>query len=180
MDMLNGVKVAILAANGFEQVEMVDPRQALDEAGAVTVLVSPEKEGRVQGWNHFNKGDFFPIDMTLDEANAADFDALLLPGGLINPDRLRLIPKAAEFVRAFHLANKPIAAICHGPWMLINAGVVKGCKLTSFPSIKIDMINAGAEWVDEAVVTDKGIITSRKPDDIPQFNDAMIKAFTKK
>ncbi|WP_094092225.1 type 1 glutamine amidotransferase domain-containing protein [Legionella clemsonensis] len=176
MNKLSGVRVAILAANGFEQVELEKPRKALEEEGAETVLVSPEKE-QVQGWNHYEKGDVFPVDMSLDEASAHDFDALLLPGGVINPDRLRTFPKAASFVSEMEKQKKPIAAICHGPWLLINAEVVKGRKITSWPSIKVDLRNAGAEWVDQATVCDNQLLTSRKPDDIPEFNEAMIDLF---
>lgn len=176
MENLNGLKVAILVANGFEQVEMVKPRQALRDAGAETFLISPEKDG-LQGFNHLEKGDTFSVDIPLNEARADEFDALLLPDGVVNPDRLRLYPEAASFVSAMHKQHKPIAAICHGPWLLINADVVKGHQVTSWPSIKADLINAGAHWVDKAVVCDDQILTSRKPDDIPQFNEAMIKLF---
>ncbi|MDI9818866.1 MULTISPECIES: type 1 glutamine amidotransferase domain-containing protein [unclassified Legionella] len=176
MDNLKGIKVAILVANGFEQVEMEKPRQALQEEGAEIFIISPEKD-YVQGWHHLEKGDNFSVDIPLDSAKAQDYDALLLPGGVINPDRLRTIPKAADFVKEFKAQNKPIAAICHGPWLLINAGVVKGHKVTSWASIKIDLINAGAEWIDKPVVCDNQLLTSRKPDDIPQFNEAMIKLF---
>ncbi|QRN04722.1 DJ-1/PfpI/YhbO family deglycase/protease [Legionella sp. MW5194] len=176
MENLNGLKVAILVANGFEQVELVKPRQALEEAGAKTFLISPEKDA-LQGFNHLDKGDRFTVDIPLKEAKADEFDALLLPGGVANPDRLRLFPEAVSLVREMHRQHKPIAAICHGPWLLINADVVKGHQVTSWPSIKADLINAGAHWVDKAVVCDDLILTSRKPDDIPQFNEAMLKLF---
>ncbi|KTD52111.1 intracellular protease, ThiJ/PfpI family [Legionella quinlivanii] len=176
MNKLKGKKIAILAANGFEQVEMEAPRKALENEGAETFLISPEKE-EVQGWHHFEKGDKFPVDIPLKEAKAEHFDALLLPGGVINPDQLRLLPEAAEFVKSINIQNKPIAAICHGPWLLINAELAKGRKMTSWLSIKTDLINAGAEWVDKPVVCDQDILTSRKPDDIPQFNEAMIRLF---
>ncbi|KTD17302.1 type 1 glutamine amidotransferase domain-containing protein [Legionella jordanis] len=176
MNRLKGLKVAILAANGFEQVEMEKPREALEAEGAETFLVSPEAN-QVQGWNHFEKGDEFSVDVPLSQANPESFDALLLPGGVINPDRLRTFPEAASFVKQMNEQHKPIAAICHGPWMLINGEVAKGHKLTSWSSIKQDLINAGAEWVDEPVVCDEQLVTSRKPDDIPKFNEAMIKLF---
>ncbi len=176
MSKLTGLRIAILAASGVEQVELVKPRQALEAAGAKTFLISPETS-EVQGWNHVEKADMFPVDCSLDEANASDYDALLLPGGVINPDRLRTFPKAIAFIKEINRQNKPIAAICHGPWLLINAEIVNGCKVTSWSSISIDLINAGAIWIDAPVVIDKKIITSRKPDDIPEFNEAMIKLF---
>lgn len=178
MDVLQGVRVGILVANGFEQVEMEKPRQALDDAGAKTFIISPEDQ-RVQGWNHYEKGDLFSIDVPLNLAKAEDFDALLLPGGVINPDKLRTLPQAVHFVKKIHDQQKPIAAICHGPWLLINAEIVEGHQVTSWTSIKVDLMNAGAEWVDEPVVCDHKLITSRNPDDIPAFNDAMIKLFQK-
>ncbi len=174
--MLNGKKVAILVAEGFEQQELVKPRQALDEAGAETKIVSPAKE-RVQGWNHFDKGDLFPVDVPLEQADASEFDALLLPGGVANPDQLRTNPRAIEFIRAFFEDSKPVAVICHGPWTLIEADVVRGREITSWPSLKKDLINAGAKWVDREVVVDNGLVSSRKPDDIPAFNAKMIEEF---
>ncbi len=174
---LNGKKVAILIANGFEQVEMTEPRKALDQAGAKTYIVSPENN-KVKGWQHPNWGDEFSVDVALDHAKAEDYDALLLPGGVINPDRLRIIPGAIEFIKKIVKANKPVAAICHGPWTLINAEAIKGRKVTSWPSIKLDLINAGAKWVDEQVVKDEKLVTSRKPADIPAFNTAMIELFS--
>lgn len=176
MKKLSGMKIAILAANGVEQVELEKPREALEAVGAEIFIISPEKE-YVQGWNHTEKGDRFKVNFNLDEVNAKDFDALLLPGGVMNPDSLRTFPKAVNFVKEMNECNKPIAAICHGPWLLINAGVVKGCKVTSWSSISVDLTNAGAQWVDSAVVCDHNILTSRKPDDIPQFNEAMIILF---
>jgi protease I len=173
---LNGLKIAILVAEDFEQTEMVKPRQALDEAGAETMIVSPA-EGQAQGWNHFDKADKFPVDTPLDQADANDFDALLLPCGVANPDQLRMIPKAVQFVRSFFDAGKPVAVICHGPWTLIEAGVVKGRTITSWPSLKPDLINAGANWIDQEVVTDNGLVSSRKPDDIPAFNRKMVEEF---
>jgi protease I len=173
---LQGKRVAILVTDGFEQVEMTKPREALQQAGAETHLIAPHG-GQVQGWNHDDKGDFFPVDKTLDSVNAKDYDALLQPGGVANPDRLRMIPKAVQFVRDFNEQNKPIAVICHGPWMLVEADVVKGRTLTSWPSMKADIRNAGGNWVDREVVVDGNIVTSRKPDDIPTFNREMINLF---
>jgi protease I len=173
---LDGVKVAILAAEGFEQSELLEPRKALNEAGAQTRVVSPA-QGEVQGWKHFDKGEKVHVDVPLDQARAEDFDALLLPGGVANPDQLRMKPKAVEFVRSFFAAGKPVAAICHAPWTLIEAGVLKGRTVTSWPSLKTDLTNAGAKWVDQEVVTDKGLVTSRNPDDIPAFNRKMIEEF---
>jgi len=173
---LAGKKVAILVAEGFEQVELTGPRQALDEAGAETKIVSPA-DGEVQGWNHYDKGDKFKVDVPLAKADAQDFDALLLPGGVANPDQLRMKPEAVRFVKAFFDAGKPVASICHGPWTLIEAGAVRGRTMTSWPSIKTDLINAGADWVDREVVTDNKLVTSRKPDDIPAFNEKMIEEF---
>lgn len=169
-------KIAILVANGFEQVEMTDPRQALQDAGAQVYIVSPEDE-TVQGWNHYDKADHFSVDVKLEEANPVDYDGLLLPGGTVNPDQLRLNDTAVNFVKAFFEAGKPVAAICHGPWTLINANAVKGRKVTSWPSLQTDLRNAGAEWVDQEVVVDNGLITSRNPNDIPAFNRQMIEAF---
>jgi protease I len=174
---LSNLKVAILVADGFEQVELTEPRKALDDAGAETFIVSPVETGEVQGWKHHDKADEFPVEFILDEANSADFDALLLPGGVANPDQLRMNPKAVEFVKGFFDAGKPVAVICHGPWTLIDADVVKGRRITSWPSVKTDLINAGANWVDEEVVVDKGLVSSRKPDDIPAFNQKMIEEF---
>lgn len=176
MDKLKGIKVAILVANGFEQVEMEEPRQALEQAGAQTFLISPEKDS-VQGWNKTERGDGFPVDIPLSRADTKNYDAVLLPGGVINPDHLRTIPEAIAFIKTMHAENKPIAAICHGPWLLINAELVKGRKMTSWSSIKMDLTNAGAQWLDEAVVCDNNILTSRKPEDIAQFNEAIIQLF---
>ena len=176
--MLNGMKVAILVADGFEQVEMAEPRRALDEAGAETLIVSPAK-GQVQAWKHFDKADKFSVDVPLEKADAASFDALLLPGGVANPDQLRQLPQAVAFVRAFFDSGKPVAVICHGPWTLVEADVVRGRTITSWPSLKTDLKNAGAEWVDREVVVDDGLVSSRKPDDIPAFNRRMIEEFSK-
>jgi protease I len=172
-EQLKGKKVAILVANGFEQVELTEPKRALEEAGATTAIVSPEK-GKVSGWDFTDWGDDFEVDQPLENASADAFDALLLPGGVMNPDKLRRNEWALQFVRQFVEAGKPIAAICHGPWTLIDAGVVEGRKMTSYASIQTDLKNAGAHWVDEEVVVDNGLVTSRKPDDIPAFNRKMI------
>jgi protease I len=174
--MLNGMRVAILVAEGFEQVEMVEPRKVLEQAGARTEVVSPADD-EVQGWNHFDKADRFQVDAHVDEARASDYDALLLPGGVANPDQLRADPKAVQFVKDFVQAGKPIAVICHGPWTLIEAGAVKGRTVTSWPSLKSDLMNAGARWVDEEVVVDRGIVSSRKPDDLPAFSRKMLEVF---
>lgn len=173
---LSGKKVAILVENGFEQVEMTEPRKALEDSGAGTDLISPAK-GKVKGWQHEKWGDDFDINVALADASPDDYDALVLPGGVMNPDKLRMNPLAVQFVRAFFDQNKPVAAICHGPWTLINAGVVRGRQMTSWPSLQIDLQNAGARWVDEQVVVDNGLVTSRKPDDIPAFNRKMIEEF---
>ncbi len=173
---LDGRRVAILVTDGFEQVEMTEPRKALDQAGATTVLVSP-KSGQVKGWNHTDWGDAFAVDQPLQGASPDGFDALLLPGGVMNPDHLRLNPDAVRFVRSFFDAHKPVAAICHGPWMLVEADAVRGRTLTSWPSLQTDIRNAGGHWVDQQVVTDHGLVTSRKPDDIPAFNQKMVEEF---
>jgi len=175
---LKGKKVAILVADGFEEVELTRPRKALDDAGAETVVVSPAK-GMVKGWNHTNWGKELKVDMPLSQARAEEFDALLLPGGVMNPDHLRREPAAVRFVRAFFDAGKPAAAICHGPWMLVEADAVRGREVTSFPSIRTDLKNAGARWVDKEVAVDGNLVTSRKPDDIPAFNREMIALFAK-
>ncbi|HSR11872.1 MAG TPA: type 1 glutamine amidotransferase domain-containing protein [Thermodesulfobacteriota bacterium] len=172
---IKGKRVAILVENGFEQVEMVEPKKALDEAGAETKIVSPQKE--VRGWKMKEWGDTFPVDVNLEEARPEEFDALLLPGGVMNPDRLRTNPKAVEFVKSFFEEDKPVAAICHGPWTIVEAGEAEGRRIASWPSIKTDLRNAGAEWVDEEVVVDGNLVSSRKPDDIPAFNREMIKLF---
>jgi deglycase len=173
---LDGKKVAILVADGFEQVEMTKPREALKEAGAETKIVSPSS-GKIQGMNHADKGDKFDVDIELNDAHPEEFDALLIPGGLMNPDQLRSTEEALDFTRHFFETGKPVAAICHGPWVLIDAGVARGRTLTSWPAIKTDLRNAGANWVDKEVVVDNGLVTSRKPDDIPAFNEKMIEEF---
>ena len=174
---LDGVKVAILVTDGFEQVELTEPRKALDQAGADTDLVSP-KPDRVRGWKFTEWGDDLPVDVPLREAEPEEFDALLLPGGVINPDSLRIQPEAVAFVKAFFDADKPVAAICHGPWTIINAGAARGRRMTSWPSLEVDLRNAGAQWVDEECVTDQGLVTSRRPDDIPASNRGMIDLFS--
>jgi protease I len=173
---LSGKKIAILATEGFEQSELELPRQALDDAGAITHIISP-KEDSIRGWDEDDFGDSVEVDVSVQDADPANYDGLLLPGGVMNPDKLRTVPEAVEFVRAFFESGKPVAAICHGPQMLIEADVVRGRTLTSYPSIKTDLINAGASWMDKPVVTDHGLVTSRKPDDIPEFNKKMIEEF---
>ena len=172
---LNGKRVAILVADGFEQVELTGPKEALEAAGAETQIVSPA-EKKVKGWEGEDEdwGSKFKVEVPLAEANARNYDALLLPGGVKNPDTLRMMPLAVEFVKQFVASGKPIGAICHGPWTLIEAGAVKGRRMTSYPSLKTDLFNAGANWVDEEVVVDNGIVTSRKPADIPAFNRKLI------
>jgi protease I len=173
---LKGKRVAILVDNGFEQIELTQPKQALEQAGAQISIVSPQRS-QVKGWNHTDWGDTVAVDVALDQAHAEDYDALLLPGGVMNPDHLRRNEKVQQFVRSFFDAGKPVAAICHAPWTLIDAGVVLGRTLTSYPSIQMDLKNAGANWVDREVVVDNGLVTSRKPDDIPAFNRKMIEEF---
>lgn len=176
---MNGIKdkkIAFLVANGFEEVELSEPIEALKEAGAITTIVSIEEE-KVRAWDKTDWGKDYSVDLHIDNAEANNFDALVLPGGQLNPDFLRMNTKAVNFVKAFAQQEKLIAAICHGPWMLIEADLVSGKRMTSYPSIQSDMKNAGASWVDEEVVEDQGIITSRKPDDIPAFNKAIIEAF---
>lgn len=170
---LKGKRVAILVDNGFEQVELTQPKQALEQAGAQTSIVSPQRS-QVKGWNHTDWGETISVDIQIDQAHAEDYDALVLPGGVMNPDHLRRNEKVLQFVRAFFEAGKPVAAICHAPWTLIDAGVVLGRTLTSYPSLQMDLKNAGANWVDREVVVDKGLVTSRKPDDLPAFNRKMI------
>ena len=178
MDDLKGLKVAILVENGFERVELVQPRQALDEAGAYTRIVSP-RNGKVRSWNFTEWGEEFPVDVPLEAAQPQDFDALLLPGGVMNPDFLRMQPNAVAFVRAFFDAGKPVAVICHGPWTVIEAGAARGRRIASWPSLKTDLRNAGAEWMDQEVVVDGNLVSSRKPDDIPAFNREMTVLFSK-
>ncbi|MDP9173922.1 MAG: type 1 glutamine amidotransferase [Planctomycetota bacterium] len=174
-EQLIGKKIAILVADGFEQVELIAPRQALREAGAETEIVSSAL--RVKGWKETEWGDEFKVDKNLSAVSAEDYDGLLLPGGVMNPDKLRRDNHAVDFIRSFFLAGKPVAAICHAPWTLIEADVVRGRKMTSFDSLRTDLENAGADWVDEEVVVDNGLVTSRKPADIPAFNEKMIEEF---
>src|SRR5579871_3286290 len=173
---LQGKKIAILATDGFEQAELLEPRKALDQAGAQTQVVSP-KDGKIKGWDKKDWGKEVQVDTPLKSAKPEEFDALLLPGGVMNPDHLRMDPQAVEFVKHFTDEGKPVAAICHGPWTLIEAGAVRGKTMTSWPSLKTDLSNAGAKWVDKEVVADGGLVTSRKPDDIPAFNREMIRLF---
>jgi protease I len=173
---LRGKKVAALVTHGFEQSELFQPQQALQQAGADVYIVAPER-GRVRGWNRTDWGESVDVDRTTDEVNADDYDALLLPGGVMSPDKLRINAGAVALVKAMANAGKPIAAICHGPWTLIEAGAVSGRRLTSYPSLRSDLRNAGAEWVDEEVVVDRGLVTSRRPDDLPAFNRKMIEEF---
>lgn len=173
---LRGKKIAVLATDGVEQVELTEPVKTVKAAGAEVQVIAP-KSGTIQGFNHHDKADKLPVDAALTSADAGGYEALVLPGGVINPDALRLEPKAISFIRAFVQAKKPIAAICHGPWTLIDAGGVMGKTMTSWPSLKTDLINAGAHWVDKSVVTDKGLVTSRKPDDLPDFCRKMIEEF---
>lgn len=174
---LHGLRVAVLATDGFEQSELLRPREALDAAGAHTVLIAPH-EGEIRGWRHGEWGDRVPVDQLVAAADPEEFDALLLPGGVLNPDRLRTDPAAVRFVRAMFDAEKPIAAICHGPIMLIEADVLRGGRqLTSWPSLQTDIRNAGGRWQDAEVVVDGALVTSRKPDDITAFNEAMVGAF---
>ena len=174
---LEGIRVAILATDGFEQSELTEPRKALDAAGAITKVVSP-KSGKLRGWNHKEWGDEVPVDQALDGADPKNYDALVLPGGVMNPDALRMQPKAVAFVKSFFDAGKPVAAICHGPWTVIESGAAKGHRMTSWPSLKTDIRNAGADWVDQEVVVDANLVTSRKPDDIPAFNREIINLFS--
>ena len=170
---LSGKRVAILATDGFEQSELLEPRRALEAAGAHTDIVSPSRD-TIRGWRHADWGSPVEVDVLLDGAEPNEYDALVLPGGVLNPDQLRINERAVEFVRSFVQSGKPVAAICHGPWTLIDADAVRGRKLTSWPSLRKDLENAGAEWVDEEVVVDQGLITSRKPDDLPAFNRELI------
>ncbi|MBX6320708.1 MAG: type 1 glutamine amidotransferase [Rhodospirillaceae bacterium] len=173
---LRGCKVAVLATDGFEQSELEEPVKALKAAGADVQVVAP-KPGRIQGWRHHEKGKSVAVDAALDQADAERYDALVLPGGVMNPDALRLVPEAIDFVRHFVETGKPIGAICHGPWTLIEAGGVRGRRVTSWPSLKTDLSNAGATWVDEPVATDRGLVTSRRPDDLPAFCHKIVEEF---
>jgi protease I len=177
MATLEGIRIAILATDGFEQVELREPRRALEEAGAETDVVAPKSDS-IRGWDRTDWGDEVDVDAALEEADRDDYDALLLPGGVLNPDKLRMDEKALAFVRSFFADGKPVAAICHGPQTMIDAEVVEGRRMTSYPAIRKDLENAGAKWTDQAVVVDNGLITSRKPDDIPAFNEAVISEFS--
>lgn len=172
---LSGKKVACLATDGFEQSELLDPVDALKNAGAdVTIVSLPDTSGSIRGWDGGDWGETVSVDATVDDVSVDDFDALLLPGGVINPDKLRVNEEAVEFVRSFFQDGKPVAAICHGPWMIVEAGAAKGRKMTSYPSIRTDLQNAGANWVDESVVVDQGLVTSRSPDDMSDFIDKLL------
>jgi protease I len=173
---LKGKRIAIIAADMVEQVELVEPRKALEAAGATTELLSI-KPGTIQGFNHFDKADEHKVDKLVEEADASDYDALLIPGGVGNPDQLRADENVVDFTRSFFEQGKPVAAICHGPWVLVEAGVVKGRELTSWPSLQTDIRNAGGSWVDKEVVVDQGLVTSRNPDDIPAFNRKIVEEF---
>jgi protease I len=177
-DSLKGKRIAIVATDGFEQAELLEPRKALEAQGAKVEVIAP-KSGEIQGMEHHDKGQKVHVDRTIDEVKSEDYAALVLPGGVANPDALRTIPKVVSFIKNFFDAEKPVAVICHGPWTLVEAGVVKGRTMTSWPSLKTDLTNAGATWVDEEVVIDRGLITSRKPDDIPAFNRAIHQEFGK-
>jgi protease I len=170
---ITGKRVAILATDGFEQSELLEPKRMLEEAGAKTTIVSI-KDGEIKGWNHSNWGETVQVDRLVGDCSAEEFDALMLPGGVISPDKLRMNEEAVDFVADFFEAGKPIGAICHGPWLLVEADVVSGCRVTSWPSVRTDLENAGADWVDEEVVVDQGLVTSRKPDDIPAFASKLI------
>jgi protease I len=175
-DKLHGKRVAFLATDMVEQVELTEPWQAVEQAGGTPELVSLE-EGEIQGFNHYDKADTFKVDRTVEEASAGDYDALVIPGGVGNPDTMRMDENAVQLVRDFFEQGKPVGVICHGPWMLVEAGVVRGRKVTSWPSLQTDIRNAGGEWVDEEVVVDNGLVTSRKPDDLPAFNKKIVEEF---
>jgi protease I len=177
MAAISGVRVAILIDDGFEEVEMVKPRKALDDAGAKTSIVSPAGE-QVRAWNFTEWSERYPVDVPLKQANPDNFDALLLPGGVINPDKLRMRPEAVAFAKSFFDNGKPVAAICHGPWTVIETGYARGRRIASWPSLKTDLRNAGAEWMNEPSVVDGNLVSSRNPDDIPEFNRAMIELFS--
>jgi protease I len=174
---LNGKKIAFLVANeGVEQIELTEPLKAVREAGASADLLAPEG-GEAQAFNHLDKGDRFPVDRAVGDADASDYDGLILPGGVANPDQLRTKEEAVAFIRSFFAAGKPVGVICHGPWTLIEADVVRGRTLTSWPSLQTDLRNAGAEWVDEEVHVDEGLVSSRKPDDLEAFNAKIVEEF---
>jgi len=175
-DKLQGKRVAFLATDMVEQVELTKPWKAVEEEGAKVELVSLE-EGEIQGFNHYDKANTFKVDRTVEEARPDDYDALVIPGGVGNPDTMRMDVNAVQFVRGFFEQGKPVGVICHGPWMLVEAGVVRGRTVTSWPSLQTDIRNAGGNWVDEEVVSDQGLVTSRKPDDLPAFNRKLIEEF---
>lgn len=175
---LDGKKIAVLSADGFQQSELTEPIKALRDAGAEVHIVSPNKD-KVRGWDAGNWADSFDVDVALDQAKASDYDGVVVPGGVQNPDKLRGNEAAVQFIRDIHEAGKPVAAICHGPWPLIDAGVVKGRKVTSYKTLKTDLVNAGAEWVDEEVVVDGPVVTSRLPKDLPAFNAKIVEVFAK-
>lgn len=176
---LEGKRIAIVVTDGFEQDELKKPKWTLESEGARCDVIAPGTKGFVKGWNHTDWGDSIDVDVPIAEAEASDYDALLLPGGTMNPDKLRLIPEVKNFVRSFFAAAKPVAAICHAPWLLIDVGVVEGRKMTSWPSLQTDLVNAGAEWVDEPVVVDQGLVTSRKPGDLPIFGVTLVEEFAR-
>jgi protease I len=175
---LKGLRVAILATDGFEQSELLEPKKALDAVGATTQVISP-KDGEIRGWNHKEWGQRVTVDQTVNAADPQSFDALVLPGGVMNPDSLRMQPGAVKFVRSFFDAGKPVAAICHGPWTIVESGAAKGYRMTSWPSLKTDITNAGGDWVDQEVMVDENLVTSRKPDDLPAFNREMLALFSR-
>jgi protease I len=177
-DTLKGKTIAILATDGFEQSELIKPKQALEDAGAKTQVVSP-KEGQIKGWDKKDWGKQVPVDVNLKSADASKYDGLVLPGGVMNPDQLRMNPDAVRFAKQFLEQGKPVAAICHGAWMLVEADAVRGRTVTSWPSLKTDIRNAGGTWVDQEAVVSDGVVTSRNPDDIPAFNREMISLFSK-
>jgi protease I len=175
---LQGKTIAFLVANeGVEQIELTEPWRAIEEAGGQPKLLAPDGNKKVQAFNHLDKGDTFAVDMAISEANPADFDGMVLPGGVANPDQLRTKPEAIRFVQGMFQANKPVAVICHGPWTLVEAGVLKGRTITSWPSVQTDIRNAGGTWVDEQVHVDNGLVSSRKPDDLPAFCKKMVEEF---
>jgi deglycase len=176
-DKLQGKRVAFLATDMVEQVELTEPWKAVKDAGGTPELVSL-KEGEIQGFNHYDKADTFKVDRTVEEARAEDYDALVIPGGVGNPDTMRTDENAVQLVRDFFEQGKPVGVICHGPWMLVEAGVVRGRKVTSWPSLQTDIRNAGGDWVDQEVVVDDGLVTSRKPDDLPAFNEKIVEEFS--
>jgi protease I len=173
---LQGKKIAFIATDGVEQVELTEPWKAVEQAGAQPELISIES-GEIEAWNHFDKGDTFKVDRAIEETRPDEYDGLVLPGGVANPDQLRGDENVVSFIREFAESGKPIGVICHGPWTLVEAGVVRGRRMTSWPTLQTDLRNAGAEWVDEEVVVDQGLVSSRKPDDLPAFNSKIVEEF---